>query len=175
MLLELGKVCLFNCLLIYVLVILILFICFICFVVIGQGSFRTVEKGLWNNLPIVLKKLNETYSEEMTNVFSKDAILINDVRHENIIALLGVCDNPATIMLKLCEFSIKLFQGGVDFFLGICDKITNDILQSIFYIHSKNIVHRNIKPANILVYNLHYCNTSQKDAIHLFRKKPFDL
>ena len=128
MLLELGKVYLFNCLLVYLLVILILFICFIYFVVIGQGSFRTVEKGLWNNLLIVLEELNETYSEEMANVFSKDAILINDVKHENIIALLGVCDNPATIMLELCEFSMKLFQGGVDFFLGICDKITNDIL-----------------------------------------------
>ena len=61
------------CLLIYLLVIFILSSCFIYFVVIGQGSFGTVEKGLWNNLPIVLKKLNETYSEEMTNVFSKEA------------------------------------------------------------------------------------------------------
>ena len=33
----------------------VLFICFIYFVIIGQGSFGTVEKGLWNNLPIVLK------------------------------------------------------------------------------------------------------------------------
>ena len=60
----------------------------------------------------------------------------------------------------------------LDFFPGICDKITNDILQSIFYIHSKNIVHRDIKPANILVNNLHYCNASQEDAIDLFRKNP---
>ena len=58
----------------------------------------------------------------------------------------------------------------LDFFLGICDKITNDILQSIIYIHSKNIVHRDIKPANILVNNLHYCNASKLDAIALFRK-----
>ena len=103
MLLELGKVYLFNCLLIHILVIIILFICFIYFVVIRQGSFGTIEKGLWNNLPIVLKKLNETYSEEMTNVFSKEAKLLNDVRHENIMELLAVCDNPAAIMLELCE------------------------------------------------------------------------
>ena len=91
------------CLLIYLLVIFILSSCFINYVVIGQGSFGTVEKGLWNNLPIVLKKLNETYSEEMTNVFSKEAKLLNDVRHENIMELLAVCDNPAAIMLELCE------------------------------------------------------------------------
>ena len=178
------------CLLIYLLVIFILSSCFINYVVIGQGSFGTVEKGLWNNLPIVLKKLNETYSEEMRNVFSKEAKLLNDARHENIIELLAVCDNPATIMLELCELSMNPFQGDqsfhsldkflkylaknelLDFFPGICDKITNDILQSIFYIHSKNIVHRDIKPANILVNNLHYCNASQEDAIDVLRKNP---
>ena len=127
---------------------------------------------------------------EMTKVFSKDSKLINDFRHENIIELLAVWDNPAAIMLELCEFSMKPFQGDqsfhsldkflkylaknelLDFFPGICDKITNDTLQSIFYIHSKNIVHRDIKPANILVNKPHYCNASQEDAIHLFRKNP---
>ena len=50
--------------------------------------------------------------------------------------------------------------------------MTNDILHSIFYIYPKNIVHGDIKPANILVNNLHYCNASQEDAIDLFRKNP---
>ena len=59
----------------------VLFICFIYFVVIGQGYFGTVEKGLWNNLPIVLKKLNEIYSDKMTNVFLKEARLLNNLRH----------------------------------------------------------------------------------------------
>ena len=107
MLLELGKVYLFNYLHIYLLAIF-----FYVFVV--QQSFGTVEKGWWNNLPIVLKKLNETYSEGMTNVFLKEDKLLNDVGHENIIDLL-VCDNPAAIMLELCEFSMKPFHGDKSF------------------------------------------------------------
>ena len=47
----------------------------------------------------------------MTNAFSKEAKLLNDVRHENIIELLAVCDNPAAIMLELSKFSMKPFQG----------------------------------------------------------------
>ena len=66
-------------------------------------------KGLWNNLPIVLKKLNEICSDEMTNVFLNEIRLLNDLRHENIVELLAVCDNPAAIMLELCEFPMKPF------------------------------------------------------------------
>ena len=158
---------------IYLLFLFYLFVSF-NFVVIGQTSFGTVGKGLRNNLPIVLIKLNETYSEEMTS--------------KNIVELLTICDNPAAIMLELCVFTMKPFQGDqsfhsldkflkylaknelLDFFPGICAKLTSDILQSITYIHSKNIVNRDIKPANILVNNFHYCNASQEDAIDLFRK-----
>ena len=96
----------------------------------------------------------------MRNVLLNEARLLNDLRHENIVELLAVCDNSATIMLELCEFSMKAFQGDqlfhslhkflkyltknelLYFFPGICDKITNDKLQSIIYIPSKNIVHR---------------------------------
>ena len=80
---------------IYLFFLFYLFVSFI-YVVIGQGSFGTVEKGLWNNLPIVLKKLNETYSDEMTNVFFKETRLLHYLRHENIVELLPVCDNPAS-------------------------------------------------------------------------------
>ena len=111
MLLKLENAYLFNCLLIYLLAIFILFICFIYFVVIGRSSSETVEKGLLNNLPIVLKKLNEAYSEEMTKAVLKEAKLLNHVRHENIIEVLAVSGNQAAIMFEPCEFSVKLFQG----------------------------------------------------------------
>ena len=117
--LKLGNICLFNCLLIYLLIVFVLFVCFIYFAVTGQRSFATVEKGLWNNLPIVLKKSNETYSVEMTNVFLKEAKLPNDLSMKISSCLLFVIIQPV-------------------------DKITNDMLQSVIYIHSKNIVHRDI-------------------------------
>ena len=118
----------------------------------------------------------------MTNIFLKEARLLHYLRHENIVELLAVCDNPAAIMLELCEFSMKPFQGNqsfhsLDTFLKYLAKnellyffpgITNDILHSVIYIHSKS---RDIKLANILVNNLHYCNASQEDAIDLCIKK----
>ena len=100
MILKLGNIYLFNCLLIYLLIIFVLFVCFVYFVVIGQGSFATVEKGLWNNLPIVLKKSNETYSDEMTNVFLKEAKLPNDLSMEISRCLLFVIIQPVDKITK---------------------------------------------------------------------------
>ena len=71
---------------------------------------------------------------------------------------------------SLHKFSAK--NELLDFFPGICDKIRNDMRQPIIYIHPKNIVHRDIKPTNILVNNLHSRNASKVDAIALFRKNP---
>ena len=74
-----------------------------------------MEKRLWNDLPIVLKKLNETYSDEITNVFLKDARLLNELRHENVVELLTFCDNSVAIILELCEILMKSFQGDQSF------------------------------------------------------------
>ena len=74
-----------------------------------------MEKRLWNDLPIVLKKLNETYSDEITNVFLKDARLLNELRHENVVELLTFCDNSVAIIVELCEILMKSFQGDQSF------------------------------------------------------------
>ena len=75
---------------IYLIIYIFIYLLSLFYVFVVQESFGTVEKGWWNNLPTVLKKLNETYSEGMTNVFLKEAKLLNDVGHENTIDLL-VC------------------------------------------------------------------------------------
>ena len=64
----------------YIFCFIYLFYLFCCYRTrVLQNSGK--EKGLWNNLRIVLKKLNEAYSDEMTNVLLKEARLLNDLRH----------------------------------------------------------------------------------------------
>ena len=79
-------------------------------------------------------------------------------------------DQPFHSLDKFLKYLVK--NELLDFFPGICNKITNDILQPIIYTHLKIIIYRDIKSANILVNDLHYCNASQEDAIDLFRKNP---
>ena len=40
----------------------------------------------------------------------KEAKILSEVKHDNIIALLGVCGKPVFLMMELCEFEYELFN-----------------------------------------------------------------
>ncbi|XP_065059735.1 LOW QUALITY PROTEIN: serine/threonine-protein kinase Chk2-like, partial [Rhopilema esculentum] len=44
------------------------------------------------------------------------------------------------------------------YFSSICNKIVKHVLTAVDFLHSRDIVHRDIEPANVLVSNLHYAD-----------------
>ena len=56
--------------------------------------------------------------------------------------------------------------------LGIGNVIARDITNAIVYLHGKDIVHRDIEPANVLVSNSHYSNLQGVDLKVAYKKTP---
>ena len=59
----------------------------------------------------------------------------------------------------------------LDSFPGIGNVIASDFVCAVWYLHNRFIVHRNIRPTNVLVSNSYYKNYKHKKLEMAFGKK----
>ena len=161
------------------------------FFILGAGSFGVAMKDLGNEKEVFVKKV-KSQSSYVGDIFAKEALLISKICYENIVSLIAVSEDPVSIMMEYCMFSFTPFQRIEKFnsleqllqylstedlftyFPGILNFMASDIGKGLAYLHDNNMVHRNIKPGNILVSNTHYAHET-KYLASLFEKNPCDL
>ena len=145
-------------------------------------------KGLYKEKEVFVKKVR-SQSSYVRDIFAKEALLMSKIHHENIVSLIGVSKDPVAILMEYCVFSFTPFQRTEKFssldqllqylctedlftyFPGILNFMASDIGKGLAYLHENNMVHRDIKPGNILVTNTHYVHET-KYLASLFEKKP---
>ncbi|XP_014599399.1 PREDICTED: cyclin-dependent kinase 9-like [Polistes canadensis] len=134
---------------------------------IGQGTFGEVFKGIDTTNPnkfVALKKiLTENKLQEFPRTALREITLLKALNHENVIKLIEVCRTKGTlenqyetsfyIVLEFCEHDLAglLSNPNVKFTLGEIKKVLQQILNGLFYIHKRQVIHRDIKSANILI------------------------
>lgn len=87
-----------------------------------------MEKGVYGVTPVVIKKLYYGTSEDVIRIFMKEAVILSQIKNENVVSIFAVCDSPVSIMMELCEFSFSPFDCGhkvnsLDTLLSFTDKI----------------------------------------------------
>ena len=131
---------------------------------LGSGSFGVVTKGKFNGTPVAIKSLSLLDSHRY---ILKEIYINNQLRHENIISLMAVSEEPGKILLVMQffdSFTLRrvLFDQQIANkfplnFVKDC-KISHQICTAIRFMHElePSIIHKDIKPENILVNeNLH--------------------
>ncbi|CAK71403.1 unnamed protein product (macronuclear) [Paramecium tetraurelia] len=122
---------------------------------IGQGAFGQVYKGLYKNEEVAIKFLQDAQIQETS--------IMENLQHKNIIKFYQVVYFIQFKYFKQgnCQYLVMEYAAGgslKELMKQSLDELTiSQIMESIFtgieYLHSKQIIHRDIKPDNILIKN----------------------
>ncbi|RKP17937.1 hypothetical protein ROZALSC1DRAFT_23713 [Rozella allomycis CSF55] len=126
--------------------------------VIGYGASSDVYRGKLLNRKfapevedIAIKAFNDSYSK---NAFLMEVAIHSGLKHQNVARFVGFTSQPMCMVLKFYETNV------FDIISNRKDRITEQyvlhVMQSIIsgmaFIHSKGIVHFDLKPRNYILY-----------------------
>ena len=128
--------------------------------VIGEGAFGKVFKAVDKNNKMVAVKYIKFEGEEEgipSSALREISLLKALKEHPNIVPLVNVMYRPKEQMLKIIfdfyDYDLKKFITAKDYKPDEekIKVILKKILNGVAYIHSKRVLHRDLKPQNILV------------------------
>ncbi|XP_052308804.1 serine/threonine-protein kinase STY17 isoform X2 [Populus trichocarpa] len=124
---------------------------------VASGSYGDLYRGIYCSQEVAIKVLKpERVSAEMLREFSQEVYIMRKVRHKNVVQLIGACTRSPNLCI-VTEFMAKgsLYnflhkQKGV-FKLPSLIKVAIDVSKGMNYLHQNNIIHRDLKTANLLM------------------------
>jgi hypothetical protein len=128
---------------------------------IGEGSYGKVYYGANANGDIMavkqvgIKKFNGNYQSKALEAIHQEVCLLQDLDHANIVKYIGyeISDRILNVFLEYVSggsVASALASMG-PFPEPFLNSVTRQILTGLEYLHSKSILHRDVKGANILI------------------------
>jgi len=120
----------------------------------AHGGFGEVFRAKWSGKSAVVKVIR-TYSEEEKQEVMSEANLTYFLNHPNVIELFGITQMKSRQIGIVME---EAEHGSLDMWIGKIDseqqirKIALGIVVGLEYVHSQEVIHRDIKPQNILMF-----------------------
>eukprot|EP00055_Hartaetosiga_balthica_P015803 m.96186 g.96186 ORF g.96186 m.96186 type:complete len:1131 (+) comp8963_c0_seq7:40-3432(+) len=125
---------------------------------IGRGQFGLVHRAHWasskGKQTVAVKTIiseNVAAQEELL----KEAQLMVDMNHENLVQILGICDNPIMMVCEYCQYGGLIdylrSKKNLDRFPAVFPTFMLQIAKGMAYLEKNLFVHRDLAARNVLV------------------------
>ncbi|XP_022896680.1 serine/threonine-protein kinase STY46-like isoform X1 [Olea europaea var. sylvestris] len=124
---------------------------------VASGSYGDLYKGTYCSQEVAIKILKaERLSTELQKEFAQEVYIMRKVRHKNVVQFIGACTKPPNLCIVtefMCGGSVYDYlhkRKGI-FRLPSLLKVAIDVSKGMNYLHQNNIIHRDLKAANLLM------------------------
>ncbi|GMP37389.1 hypothetical protein CsSME_00009096 [Camellia sinensis var. sinensis] len=124
---------------------------------IASGSYGDLYKGTYCGQEVAVKVLKPVrVDSDLQKEFAQEVFIMRKVRHKNVVQFIGACTKPPS----LCIVTEFMSGGSVydylhkqrgTFKLPSLLRVAIDISKGMNYLHQNNIIHRDLKAANLLM------------------------
>jgi serine/threonine protein kinase len=129
---------------------------------LGTGAFGVVYKCTFQATKCAIKKLHakDESSEALAKALMDEFHVMSQLRHPNVLLVLGIAEDAVEgtkgIVMELMEASLADVLSSASFeqyatWAGSLLSIASDVANGMAYIHYNNMLHRDLKPGNVLL------------------------
>ena len=125
---------------------------------IGCGSFGEVQEARWRGISVAVKKMHRNrISDANLESFTRAAQLELSLRpHPNVVRLLGLAwsiqEASVMLVMELCDDSLaKALTAASMKWATQKMRLLRDLALGVEFLHAQGVIHRDIKPGNVLV------------------------
>ncbi|KAL0914003.1 hypothetical protein M5K25_017500 [Dendrobium thyrsiflorum] len=124
---------------------------------LSSGSQCNLYRGTYCSQDVAIKLFKpEHVSLDMQREFAQEVYIMRKIRHKHVVQFIGACTQPPNLFIvtefmsggSLYDFLHK--QKGV-FKLPTLLRVAIDVCKGMSYLHQNDIIHRDLKTANILM------------------------
>ncbi|XP_015575652.1 serine/threonine-protein kinase STY46 isoform X1 [Ricinus communis] len=124
---------------------------------IASGSHGDLYKGTFYTQDVAIKVLRtEHLNDKLRKEFAQEVYIMRKVRHKNVVQFIGACTRPPSLCIVtefMCGGSMFDFLHKQKQSLDLQSllRVAIDVSKGMNYLHQNNIIHRDLKAANLLM------------------------